>query len=133
MATGPFLQPGDRATTQPSLENQPIAGAGFREWTDRLRDVEEMVNDPALRARAAQIRERATAIRADLKKNSGEPDWNVIQQTIGKPLNELRDAISQELLRRDSAEARVPIDREPVPPAYSEQVRLYYERLGSGK
>jgi len=45
----------------------------------------------------------------------------------------LRDAVAQELLRRESAEALVPIDREPVPPEYAEKVRRYYERLGSGR
>jgi hypothetical protein len=45
----------------------------------------------------------------------------------------LRDAVSEELLRRESSEALVPIDREPVPPKYGEAVRRYYELLGSGK
>ena len=40
---------------------------------------------------------------------------------------------AQELMRRESSEARVPIDREPVPPEYAEQVKRYYERLGSGE
>jgi hypothetical protein len=57
----------------------------------------------------------------------------VIQETIGQPLAELRDAVAQELLRRDSSEALVPIDREPVPPEYADKVRRYYERLGSGR
>ena len=41
--------------------------------------------------------------------------------------------MAEELLRRESSEALVPIDREPVPPEYAEQVRRYYERLGSGR
>jgi hypothetical protein len=57
----------------------------------------------------------------------------MVRQTIGQPLVELRDAVAQELLRRDSSEALVPVDRDPVNPEYAEQVRRYYERLGSGR
>ncbi len=37
----------------------PITGEGFREWSDRMRDVEELLEDPGLRAEAARIRDRA--------------------------------------------------------------------------
>jgi hypothetical protein len=111
----------------------PLTGEGFRDWSDRMRDVEEIVNDPKMRAAAAAIRERAAAIRAQFKKNGEEPDWNVVQETINKPLFELRDQVAQELLKRQSPQALVPIDREPVPPQYADEVRRYYERLGSGK
>lgn len=114
-------------------EFNPITGEGFRDWSDRLRDVEEMVSDPQLRAEAARIRDRARAERAEFKKHSKDPNWELVQEFIGRPLNELRDRVAQELLKRESSEALVPIDREPVPPQYSEQVRRYYERLGSGK
>jgi hypothetical protein len=57
----------------------------------------------------------------------------MVRETIGRPLVELRDAVAQELLRRDSSEALVPVDRDPVNPEYAEQVRRYYERLGSGR
>jgi hypothetical protein len=45
-------------------------------------------------------------------------------------LVELRTRISEELARRESKEALVPIDRDPVPTRYSELVRRYYEELG---
>lgn len=111
----------------------PITGDGFREWSDRLRDVEEMVGDPRLREEAARIRDRAREMRTNLKRHSKEPDWDLVREFVGRPLVELRDAVAQELLRRDSSEALVPIDREPVPPEFAEQVRKYYERLGSGE
>ena len=56
----------------------------------------------------------------------------MVDSSIGKPLAELRDAVNQELLRRESAEALVPVDKEPVPPGFTDQVRRYYERLGTG-
>jgi hypothetical protein len=111
----------------------PLTGDDFRDWADRLRDVEEMVDNPELRAQAAQIRERARAVRNDVNRHSEKPNWDIVRDTIGQPLVELRNQVSQELLRRQSDEALVPIDREPVPPQYAEQVRKYYERLGSGK
>ena len=48
-----------------------------------------------------------------------------------KPLTEVRDRVAQELRRHESAEALVPIDRDPVPAKFSELVRRYYEKLGS--
>ena len=36
-------------------EWMPIAGEDFRDWADRLRDVEEMIADPDLRAEAARM------------------------------------------------------------------------------
>ena len=50
-----------------------------------------------------------------------------------KPINELRHRIGEEVRRRESPDALVPIDRDPVPPQFAEGVRRYYERLGSGR
>ena len=41
--------------------------------------------------------------------------------------------LAEEIARRESPDALVPIDRDPVPKRFSDMVRLYYERLGSGK
>jgi len=111
----------------------PLAGEGFREWSDRLRDVEEMVADPELRAEAARIRERARSLRAEFRRHSNEPNWELAQQQIAGPLVELRDRVATELLRRTAKQAIIPLDRDPVPPKYTEKTRLYYERLGSGQ
>ena len=48
-------------------------------------------------------------------------------------LSDANDQFSEELLRRTSHKAIVPLDRDPVPPPYSEKTRRYYERLGTGK
>jgi hypothetical protein len=111
----------------------PIAGEGFRDWSDRLRDVEEMVNDADLRSEAARIRERARAFRAELKRHSAEPNWDLVRIQVAEPLAELEQRVSEELLRLTSKQAIVPLDRDPVPPGYTEKTRRYYERLGSGK
>ena len=111
----------------------PITGEDFREWSDRLRDVEEMVDNPELRAEAARIRDQARTIRAEMKRHSKDPNWNLIRVNVAAPLVELSNRVSDELLRRTSKQAIVPLDRDPVPPKYSEKTRRYYERLGSGQ
>lgn len=111
----------------------PITGEGFRDWSDRLRDVEEMVSDPQLRAEAARIRERARLLRADWKRHSREPNWELVQVQLAGPLVELRDRVALELLRRTAQKALIPLDRDPVPPRFQEKTRRYYEQLGSGQ
>jgi hypothetical protein len=41
--------------------------------------------------------------------------------------------VQEELARQENAGSLVPLDRDPVPEKYSEQVRQYYEKLGSAK
>ena len=111
----------------------PLAGEDFRDWSDRLRDVEEMVDDPELRAEAARIRDRARGIRSDVKRHSKPPDWDLVRVEVSEPLVELRNRVAEELLRRTNKNAILPLDRDPVPPKYSEKTRRYYEQLGSGE
>ena len=111
----------------------PITGADYAQWSDRLRDVEEMLDVPELRTEAARIRDRARNARQDLKRHSKEPQWDLVKLEIAGPLVELRTRVSEELARRESKEALVPIDRDPVPTRYSELVRRYYEELGKSE
>ena len=103
------------------------------QWSDRLRDVEEMLDQPELRNEAAAVRDRARAIRAEFKRHGKKPQWDLVRQTITKPLTELRDRISEELSSLESEDAMVPIDRDPVPGRFAELVRRYYENLGGQK
>lgn len=113
---------------------RPLTGDDFRDWSDRLRDVGEMVADPELRAEASRIREQAREIRKDLKeRHSAEPNWDLVKLKVAKPLAELQDRVSEEIMRRNSKDALIPLDRDPVPVQYQEAVRRYYERLGSGQ
>lgn len=111
----------------------PITGEGFRQWTDRMRDVEELIEDADLRAEAARIRDRVRGTREDYKRHSKVPDWSKLRDLVANPMNELRKRIAEEVRRRESPDALVPIDRDPVPPQFAEGVRRYYERLGSGQ
>ena len=111
----------------------PLAGDDFVSWSERLRDVEEMVEDPALRNEVAAARERARLLRQAFKRDQKRPDWDVVRLQVVNPLTQVRDQIADELARRQSREALVPIDRDPVPNRYSELVRRYYENLGKDK
>jgi hypothetical protein len=110
----------------------PITGDDFRNWSDRLRDVEETLSDDQLRSDTARIRDRAGEFRRSYRQGA-TPDWNKLRDLVAEPLVELSRRIGEEIQRRDLPDALVPIDRDPVPPGYAEQVRQYYERLGSGE
>jgi len=112
---------------------RPLTGDDFVDWSDRLRDVEEMVDLPEVRNEVARIRDRARVLRMDLRREGKKPDWAVVRLQISGPLVEVRDRVAEELARRESKDALVPIDRDPVPPQFSELVRRYYEQLGKSE
>ena len=121
------------ATGGGSGPHGPITGEDFREWSDRLRDVEELIDDPNLREEVARIRDRAQAMRAEFKRHSKEPKWDDVRKLIAQPLTDLRDRLDDELARRDQKRDLVPIDRDPVPGQFTDIVRQYYEKLGEGE
>lgn len=108
----------------------PITGPGFAQWSDRLREVEEMVELPWVRDELARARERARQLRREFRRDLKKPDWAVVKLEVLQPLVEVRKEIADELARRAPADRLVPIDRDPVPARYAESVRRYYEELG---
>ena len=135
----------DLSSLDPSLANEggsadrrgsrggPITGEQFAEWSDRLRDVEEMVDLPDLRNEVSMARERARLMRQEFKAERKKPDWAKVELQVVKPLVEVRQKLQEELARREVKDSLVPIDRDPVPARYSELVRRYYENLGKEK
>ncbi len=109
---------------------QPITGTDFQEFSDRLRDVEEMLSDDKLKADVARIREQARSLRAEFKRHAQEPNWDLVRTTVVEPLSELQHEIARELANRESRRSLVPLDRDPVPERFTDLVRKYYERLG---
>ena len=107
--------------------------ADFSDWSQRLSNVEELVDKPQLRNQLAQVRDRARATRSEFKRANKPPQWDMVQKDILKPLVEIRDRLADELSRRESNDSLAPIDRDPVPSRYSDVVRRYYENLGSGQ
>ena len=111
----------------------PLTGNEYLNWSDRLRDVEEMVGSPELRRDVARIRDRARETRFEFKRHSKEPQWDLVRAQILKPLVEVRQRISEELARLETSDSLVPIDRDPVPPEFADKVRRYYEKLGGAE
>ncbi len=111
----------------------PLTGDEFADWSDRLRNIEELIDDPALRNEVASARERARALRREYRQDLKKPDWAFVRLEIERPLLEVRNRLSEELARRDSRNPLVPIDRDPVPARFAEQVRRYYEELGKDR
>jgi hypothetical protein len=90
-----------------------------------------MIDIPELRNEVARVRDRARAMRQELKRHSKSPQWPLVKEQISGPLFEVRNRVAEELARREKSDSLVPIDRDPVPTKYSELVRRYYEKLGS--
>ena len=109
----------------------PLNGPGFVEWSDRLRNVEEMLDQPELRNQVAQVRERARSMRAEIKSHATAPHWDMVRSKISNPLAEIRDKVAEELARREKPDSLVPIDRDPVPQKFTDLVKRYYEKLGT--
>jgi len=114
-------------------DNNPITGEGYDRWSDGLRRVEEMLSTAELRDQAAKVREQARDLRLENKRNNAPPQADTVAIRITKPLIELRDRVTEALSRTESANPLAPLDRDPVPPRYREQVRRYYTELGGGK
>jgi hypothetical protein len=114
-------------------QRAPLTGDGFVDWSDRLRNVEEMLDSQQLRREVAEIREAAKVVRSEFKREGAQPKWDIVKSQISKPLAELRNRVTEELARRESKESLVPIDRDPVPVKYSDRVRRYYEELGRSR
>lgn len=108
---------------------RPITGSDYRQFSNDLREIEELLEDPAMRARAAEIREKAKEMRVEFKRHSKQPNWDIVQQQIAEPIEQLRAEVARELLLRQNKEALVPIDRDPVPKIFEDQVREYYKEL----
>jgi hypothetical protein len=110
----------------------PFTDETYRDWSDRLRDVEDMLPQRDLREELARVWDSARTIRAESKRHGKEPQWDLVQTQVIKPLTELRQRVSERLAQLQSNEAMVPIDRDPVPDRFTELVKTYFENLGQG-
>ena len=111
-------------------ETGPITGENYAEWEERLRTVEALLDSPEARARLAAARERAREMRAEFRRHATPPQWGTVEQGIAAPLSEVRTWLRQELARREDPASLQPVDRDPVPERFEENVRKYYEALG---
>ncbi len=111
----------------------PITGGDYLNWSDRLRDVEQVLDQPDLRNQLATVRERVGALRTDFRENGRAPSGEVLRNQVVAPLAQVRVWLQRELELRENPQGMVPLDRDPVPENYSELVRRYYEKLGSAE
>lgn len=114
------------------IDENPVTGENYAQWTDRLRKVEEALNAPELRNQAARVLDNAREMRADFRRNNQAPQSEQLQTRITEPLAELRNRVIEELARREATNPLAPLDRDPVPQRYRDMVRRYYEELGAG-
>jgi hypothetical protein len=94
--------------------------------------VESMISDPRLQADVQKVRDRARSARAEFKRHTNTPNWEVIRTSVHQPMIELQNRLADEIAKHESPDSLVPVDRDPVPTRYRDLVRGYYERLGSG-
>ena len=112
-------------------QSAPLTGEDYVQWTDRLRDIEELIEDPELKAQATRVREAAREFRMEYKRHSKEPQWDLVKKMISNPLQELQRRVREELVRKTAKQNElVPLDRDPVPEKYRSELDRYFERLG---
>lgn len=121
----------DDSKEQP--DNGVFTGSGYEQWSDRLRNVEELLNNPELRNEAAKVQDRARSLRIDLKRSNEAPQVSYLNTRITQPLMELRDRVVEELSKKDAGKNLAPVDRDPVPAEFRDLVKRYYQELGAGK
>jgi hypothetical protein len=113
--------------------NNPITGVGYANWADRMREVEQVLDSPDLRNQLATVRERVGAFRGYYRQDGRVPSGEVVRNQILEPMAQARVWLRQQIARLEDANSLVPLDRDPVPEKYSDLVRSYYEKLGSGE
>ncbi len=113
-----------------SSPNSPITGDGFEEWSDRLYDLEAIVEDPDAQSAVARARQASREMRRDFKRHSVEPGQDQLQKEVGRPLAEAAQKIDARLRELDRKDPLAPVGRDPVPDRYNDLVRRYFEELG---
>lgn len=121
----------DEAAEEPN--NSAITGEAFGPWSDRLRNVGEMLPRPELRNQVEQVMDHARNLRRDYFRDADAPQVEHLQTRIVAPLVELRDKVTEEIAKSEGKNPLSPVDRDPVPELYRELVQKYYQELGAGK
>ena len=130
--------PGNTGGGGPDTGNQPARSPqtpdeAMRNWVEQLSDIQDILDDPEMRDSAGRVKDDVKDLIRDLKRDSKAPNQDTIKNYVLNPLGELNTRVEEELARLgDDNEKLVPIDKDPVPEAYSELVQKYYEELGKG-
>lgn len=122
-----------RATSPDAAGGGPITGNNYVNWSDRMREVEQVLDSADLRNQLATVRERVGAFRGYYREYGRAPQADAVRNQILVPMTQVRVWLQQEIARLEDANSLVPLDRDPVPEHFSELVRRYYEKLGTGQ
>jgi len=123
-----------RSRGEGSVQAAPITGGDYAQWSDRLREAEELIRDPNWKAEAARIREAARDFRVEYLRHSKEPQWDLVKKLVSEPLKDLQKKVKEELLRKSAKQNEiVPLDRDPVPERFQSKLDRYFEELGTGE
>jgi len=86
-----------------------------------------------MRDSASGVKDDVKDMLRDMKRDGKLPTSENIKNYVINPLGELSEKLEEELARLgDDDKKLVPIDKDPVPEAYSDLVKKYYEELGKG-
>ena len=110
--------------------NNAITGSNFQEWSERLADLETLVEDPEAQAAVARARQAGREMRRDFTRHSVEPGQDKLNKEVVRPLAEAARKIDARLRELDRKDPLAPVGRDPVPERYDEVVRRYFEELG---
>ncbi len=110
----------------------PLTGnSTFTDWADRLRTVQNLLDDPAQRQQLADALAQAQDLRSNYIRHSQLPQWDLVMNNIVSPLTKVTTQLHQELTRVEQPGALQPVDQDPVPDKYANSVKRYYEALGN--
>ncbi len=107
-----------------------ITGGEYQEWSDRLYDIEAVIEDADAQTSVARARKASRELRKDFKRQSKAPDQETIEQEILRPLLEAAEKLDARLYELNREDPLAPVGRDPVPDRYEEIVRRYFEELG---
>jgi len=107
-----------------------ITGGEYQEWSDRLYDIEAVLEDADAQTSVARARKASRELRKEFKRQSKAPDQETIEKEILRPLLEAAEKLDARLYELNREDALAPVGRDPVPDRYEEIVRRYFEELG---
>lgn len=107
-----------------------ITSERFRQWSDRLHDIDAVIDDPQARSAVARAIRSSRDLRRDFKRHSKEPGEQEVRAGVVQPLTEAMQALDARLRALNKENPLAPIGQDPVPDRYSEVVRRYFEELG---
>lgn len=110
----------------------PITGGNFADWANRLRTVQNLIDDPQQRQQIANALSQAQDLRRNyLRDNTQLPKWDMVMTNVVAPLTQVSTALHQQLQRTEQPDSLQPVDQDPVPEKFANSVKSYYEALGN--